>query len=89
LPRRLAARLGRPITGVSANLHAEAPARAASEVARAFPHGLDLILDGGATTGGAPSTVLDLSGEEPRIVREGVLPLSALRPFLPGVAEPL
>jgi L-threonylcarbamoyladenylate synthase len=86
LPRRLAAALGRPVSGISANRTGQPPCRAAGEVAAAFPEGLALILDGGRTSGGAPSTILDLSRTPPRILREGRTPLSALRPFL-GEAE--
>jgi L-threonylcarbamoyladenylate synthase len=82
LPRRLAAALGRPVSGVSANRTGLPPARTAGEVARAFDRGLDLILDGGPSSGGAPSTILDLSCSPPAVVREGLVPLSALRPFL-------
>jgi L-threonylcarbamoyladenylate synthase len=85
LPRRLAAALGRPITGVSANLHGEAPARTAAEVARVFPRGLGLLLDGGPAPGGAASTILDLTGPVPRLVRAGAIPVASLRPFLPLV----
>lgn len=83
LPRRLAERLGRPISGVSANRSGEPPCRRATEVARVFAESVDMIVDGGATAGGAPSTILDLTSDPPRLVREGILPLSALRPFLP------
>jgi len=82
LPRLLARALERPITGVSANRTTRAPCRTASEVATAFPDGLQMILDGGASLGGAPSTIVDLSCDPPRLVREGLLPLSALRPFV-------
>ncbi len=82
LPRRLAAALGRPITGVSANLMGRPPCRTAAEVAQVFTEGVAMILDGGPATGGAPSTVLDLTGAVPRIIREGAIPSSALRPFL-------
>jgi len=89
LPRQLARALARPITGTSANVHGGDPCRTAAEVVRAFPEGLDLVLDGGPTPGGAPSTVLDLSGDRPRIVREGAVPATALRPFVPDLARPL
>jgi len=82
LPRMLAAALGRPITGVSANRMGRPPCRTAAEVAQVFPAGVAMILDGGPSTGGAPSTVLDLAGPYPRILREGAIPISALRPFL-------
>ena len=82
LPRQLAAGLGRPISGVSANLTGRPPCRTAGEVARAFPEGLEMILDGGPAPGGGSSTVLDLCRTPPQVLREGLLPLTALRPFL-------
>jgi L-threonylcarbamoyladenylate synthase len=85
LPRRLAAMLGRPITGVSANRTGEVPCRHAADVLVTFGEGLALILDGGPTSGGAPSTVVDLASDRPRILRSGTIPPQALEPFLPGV----
>lgn len=87
LPRRLAARLGRPISGVSANRHREPPCRRAIDVARVFGGAVGLILDGGQAAQGAPSTILDLCASPPRVVREGILPLSALQPFLPRATQ--
>jgi tRNA threonylcarbamoyl adenosine modification protein (Sua5/YciO/YrdC/YwlC family) len=88
LPRRLAAALGRPVTGTSANLHGQPPCRTALEVAAAFGDQLDLVLDGGPTAAGKPSTILDLTGDEPRILREGLLPASSLQPYLPELESP-
>ena len=87
LPRRIAAALGRPISGLSANRHGNPPCRRAIEVARAFPDTVEMILDGGPTAGGTHSTILDLTTSPPRVVREGLLPLSALKPFLPETAR--
>jgi len=85
LPRALASALGRPLSGVSANRHGAPPCRTAAEVLRALPAGLDLLLDGGPTPGGAPSTVVDLTVSPPRILRPGSVPASALLPWLgPG-----
>lgn len=88
LPRHLAAALGRPISGISSNRHGEQPHRNAVEVFRDFPRGLDMILDGGPTPGGAPSTVVDLSQEQPRVIRQGILPVTVFEPFLPGLQVP-
>ncbi len=82
LPRQIAAGLGHPISGVSANLTGQPPCLTAGEVARSFPEGLEMILDGGIAPGGVPSKVLDLSRTPPQVLREGLLPLTALRPFL-------
>ncbi len=58
----------------SANRHGEPPATSAAEVMAAFGDDL-LILDGGPRDSTAPSTVVDLTGERPRILRAG--PISA------------
>jgi len=87
LPRRLAQLLGRPVTGVSANLHGRSPCLTASEVVRAFQEGVALVLDGGPAAGGAPSTVLDLTGREPRVIRPGAVPVASLRPLLSKLVE--
>jgi L-threonylcarbamoyladenylate synthase len=85
LPRVLAAVLGNPITGVSANLHGRAAPRSAREVAESFPEGLDLLLDGGRTPGGGPSTLVDLSATKPRILRPGIVQETALRNLVPDL----
>jgi L-threonylcarbamoyladenylate synthase len=87
LPRRLSRALGRPITGISANLTGQPPCRTAQDVADSFETGIAMILDGGTTQGGAPSTIVDLTGDRPGILREGVLPSFSLRPFLPDLAR--
>jgi L-threonylcarbamoyladenylate synthase len=61
-----------PLTGTSANRSGEPPMRVAEDVLAALGSALDLILDGGATSGGMPSTVVDTVGPV-RILREGVL----------------
>jgi L-threonylcarbamoyladenylate synthase len=73
---------GGALTATSANLSGEPPARTAQEVARSFPSGLDLIVDSNEARGGQPSTVLDLSGPEPRLVRAGALAREALEETL-------
>lgn len=69
---------GGALTATSANLSGEPPARTAQEVARSFPTGLDLIIDSGEARGERPSTVLDLSHQEPRLIREGAVTKEAL-----------
>jgi L-threonylcarbamoyladenylate synthase len=82
LPRRLADKLGRPLSGVSANRYREPPCRTAADVSRVLGEEIELILDGGRTAGGAPSTIVDLTGDRPRVLREGIVPAAALRPFV-------
>ncbi|HYG10475.1 MAG TPA: L-threonylcarbamoyladenylate synthase [Pyrinomonadaceae bacterium] len=64
---------GGALTATSANRAGEPPARTAEEVAQAFPDGLALIVDGGATRSQEPSTVLDVSRGEARLIREGAV----------------
>lgn len=66
-------RLGRPVTGTSANRSAGREPRDADEVYRQLGHRVDLILDAGPVPIGRPSTVVDVTVTPPRIVREGAL----------------
>lgn len=65
-----------PLLTTSANRHGAPPAMTAAE-AELLP-GLAGVLDGGRAPGGTPSTLLDLTGEEPRVLREGAIPASEL-----------
>lgn len=60
-----------PLATSSANLSGGPNALTAAEVAEALGDRVGLVLDGGRTPGGTPSTVVDCSGEAPRILREG------------------
>lgn len=71
----LAGEIG-PITGTSANPTGMPPPASADEVVALFPPGVpapDLLLDGGRCPGGPPSTILDLTGAIPRVVRAGAV----------------
>lgn len=59
-----------PLTGTSANRSGQPPARTAEEAQAIFGSELDLILNGGPTSGGMPSTLVDTTGPV-RILREG------------------
>jgi L-threonylcarbamoyladenylate synthase len=73
--RGLVRALGAPITAPSANPSGRRPATTAAAVLLYFPQGLDLVLDGGTTAGGEPSTVLDTTVEPPRVLRQGAVRL--------------
>jgi L-threonylcarbamoyladenylate synthase len=61
-----------PLTGTSANRSGQPPAQSAEEVMTHLGSDIDLILDGGPSPGGQPSTVLQLV-VEPRIIRQGAI----------------
>lgn len=67
-----------PLAVSSANLSGQPSPSTAEQVLAQLGGRIALILDGGRTPGGAPSTVADCLGAEPRILREGPLKLSAL-----------
>ena len=77
--------VGRAITGTSANLSGQPSISTSGEVFRELGGKLDAILDGGKTAGGLGSTVLDVSGTTPEILREGVISREELARFLRAV----
>lgn len=60
-----------PLMTTSANLHGRDPAMNAEEAAALA--GVMAVLDGGPAPGGTASTVVDLTGPEPHILREGAI----------------
>lgn len=64
---------GSPLAAPSANLSGKRSAVTAEEAAEDLSGRIDLILDGGPSPVGTASTVVDLTGEAPRILREGVI----------------
>ena len=65
-----------PLMTTSANLHGKDPAMTADEAATL--NGLAAILDGGKAPGGVASSVLDLTGPEPHVLREGAISTAQL-----------
>jgi L-threonylcarbamoyladenylate synthase len=69
----LARTIDAPISGTSANISGLPGCRNAQEVLESLGSGVDLILDGGETAGKVGSTVLDVTEQPPRILREGII----------------
>jgi len=80
--RDLLARFGRPVTATSANISGEAEISRGVDAVRLFEGKVDLIVDGGDTPGGLPSTIVDLTRVPPLVVRAGAVPARSLAPFL-------
>ncbi len=70
-----------PLTGTSANHAGQSPAQSAEVVLQLLGSEVDLILDGGETPGGEPSTVIELEPEL-RILRQGAISQEALEKAL-------
>ena len=65
--------VGTPIVGTSANLSGKPSALTAEEVYAQLDNKVDLIIDGGRCPGGKESTIVDLTGETPLVLREGAI----------------
>lgn len=74
----LAHHLGVPITATSANLSGASECSTAGEVLQQIGNKIDAILDLGNTPGGRGSTIIDVTANPPRILREGAITRSDL-----------
>lgn len=75
-----------PITSTSANITGCAPATHAEEVVRQLGESIDLVIDGGESSAKRASTVVDVTGEAPVVLREGVISLSEIEQSLQGAS---
>jgi len=73
LCKMLTGALGGPLTSTSANSTGNPPALEAKEIEAYFSGRIELILDGGRLAEGPASTVVDVRGERPVILREGAV----------------
>jgi L-threonylcarbamoyladenylate synthase len=76
--RALIAAAGVPIAAPSANRSSAVSATRAEHVVQMLDGRIDMILDGGATSGGIESTVLSLADTSLRLLRPGLLPRNDL-----------
>jgi L-threonylcarbamoyladenylate synthase len=75
LARLLAAAApGGRLTATSANRSGSPALTTAAEVEQAIGRGTALVIDGGPSPGGLASTIVDVSGAVPRLIREGPVP---------------
>ena len=79
--RALVRHLGVPLTATSANLSGRGEISDPEKIIRLFRGKVELVVDGGPTPGGLPSTIVDLTGNEPRLLRAGAIPEAALRRY--------
>ena len=70
---RLIRQSGEPFLATSANPSGSVSPRTADEVMRAFPEGIDVIVDGGPCAYAEDLTVVDLTTPQPKILRRGAL----------------
>jgi L-threonylcarbamoyladenylate synthase len=66
------------LVGSSANRTGEEPPRRVKEMSNELKTMVEVVLDGGPTAQGVPSTIVDLTQKKPRILREGPISLKAI-----------
>jgi L-threonylcarbamoyladenylate synthase len=74
-----------PLAVSSANRSGQAPPADAAAARWQLGESVAVYLDGGPTGDPVPSTIVDLTGETPRVLRAGALPVSELAEVLPGL----
>ena len=84
----LLAACGRPIAGPSANRSGRISPTSAAHVRTELGDRIAAILDGGPCRVGLESTVLDLCGERPALLRPGGIPIEALHELLGPIDRP-
>ena len=67
-----------PMAVTSANISGQASPSTAQEVLDQLNRRIELIIDGGQTPGGIPSTLVDCSGDEIKVLREGPISLEQI-----------
>jgi tRNA threonylcarbamoyl adenosine modification protein (Sua5/YciO/YrdC/YwlC family) len=71
-----------PVTGTSANISGFPACGSAEQVMKQLGKRLPLVLDGGATGNTAPSTVVELQGDDWKVGREGAISIAAIEEAL-------
>ena len=72
-----------PMAVSSANLTGSAAASTAQEAKDQLGESVSVYLDGGPSSGGVASTIVDLTGHQPRLLRRGAISIGKLREIAP------
>lgn len=71
-----------PMAVSSANISGQDPALTAIRAKQQLGNEAAVYLDAGQATIGEPSTIVDMSGQEPRVLREGAVPVERIAEVL-------
>jgi tRNA A37 threonylcarbamoyladenosine synthetase subunit TsaC/SUA5/YrdC len=74
-----------PLAVSSANTTGRPPATTVDKARSMLGESIDVYLDAGPTPGETPSTIVDVTGDVPRVVRIGVIGLDQLRDVAPDI----
>jgi len=72
--RAIARAAGGPVTATSANISGQPATDDPDRVEAALGGRIEMLVDVGRTAGGLPSTIVDVTGAEPRLIRAGAVP---------------
>ena len=75
-----------PMAVSSANITGQAPAEDVADAERQLGDAVSVYLDAGPIRAGVASTIVDVTGEVPRMLRAGAVSLEQLRTVLPEIA---
>lgn len=84
VPRALVQKAGTPIVGTSANTHGMQSPVTAQQAIFELGDRVDMVLDGGRVPGGRESTVVDVTTDAPRVLREGAIAAREIQGVLGG-----
>ncbi len=82
IARKIAEKIKRPLTATSANQSGMPECSLASGVIKQIGDRIDAVLDGGETTGGRTSTIVDVTCSPPAILREGTISRKAIGKYV-------
>ena len=88
IARALVSAAGCPLTAPSANPSGAPSPLTAAEVAAGLGASVTLVIDGGRADGSLASTLVDLTGETPRLLRAGVVSAAAIERAIGPIARP-
>jgi len=71
VPRALVSALKGPLTGTSANISGQPGCHRCKDIPDSIRFSVSMLLDSGALSGGAGSTIVDISRNRPIVLREG------------------
>ena len=76
-----------PMAVSSANKHGQPTAGTAVEARDQLGYAVSIYLDGGSLASSAPSTIVDLTGDVPQLLRAGAISIDELRKVAPDVLD--
>ena len=76
-----------PLAVSSANRHGQPPAVSVDEAEQQFGEAVSVYLDAGPSADNVPSTILDLTGTIPKVLRTGAISVDRLRTVASVIAE--